>query len=64
LLPAAPLEESGRDGDQSWNIPESIDRLTLRASGEPLMVDRNVATNGRVLLDTVCDKLDMTAGAN
>ena len=46
----------------SWNIPESIDRLTLRADGETLMLDRNVVTNGQVLLDTICDKLDMTVG--
>jgi hypothetical protein len=46
----------------SWNVPESIERLTLRAGGETLMLDRNVVTNGQVLLDTICDKLDMTAG--
>jgi hypothetical protein len=48
----------------SWKIPESIERLTLRAGGETLMLDRNVVTNGQVLLDTICDRLDMTGGSS
>jgi hypothetical protein len=51
-------------GGASWKIPESIERLTLRAGGETLMLDRNVVTNGQVLLDTICDKLDMTGGSS
>jgi hypothetical protein len=46
-----------------WTTQEYIDRLTLRARAEILMLDRSVVTDGQVLLDTICDKLDMTAGA-
>ena len=48
----------------SWNVPESIERLTLRAGGETTVLDRNVVTNGQVLLDTICPTVDMTGGSS
>ena len=44
-----------------WNMRDFIDRLALNAGGEVLMLDRHVLTGGQVLLDTICDKLDMQA---
>lgn len=38
----------------------TIDRLTLVANGNRLALDRAVVTDGQDLLDTICDKLDLS----
>ena len=37
-----------------------IDRITLMADGRALALDRSVVTDGQDLLDTICDKLDLS----
>jgi hypothetical protein len=44
-----------------WRTPSCIDRVRLIVRGKPLMLDSSVLTNGQILLDTVCDKLDLSA---
>jgi hypothetical protein len=48
-------------GLRRWRTSECIDRITLIANGMPLMLDRSVMTDGQEVLDTICDKLDLTA---
>jgi hypothetical protein len=47
-------------GFTTWRSSECIDRIGLIANGTPLALDRGVMTDGQDLLDTICDKLDLS----
>ena len=42
-------------------VPAWIARVRLIVAGRPLALDSALLTNGQVLLDTICDKLDLNA---
>jgi hypothetical protein len=47
-------------GLRHWRTSDRIDRIALLANGVPLMLDRGVLTDGQDVVDTICDKLDLS----
>jgi hypothetical protein len=45
------------------NVVDYVDQFTLNVGGKILILDRGLLSNGQVLLDTICDKLDISGRA-
>lgn len=44
----------------TWHTSQCIDRISLIANGALLVLDRAIVTDGQELLDTICDKLNLS----